>query len=202
MPGDGSSADSPGVSCKQILDDGHDTGTGEYWIDPPGGVGVISVFCEMEFEDGGWTRVFIDEFQPEPQPGWTDAATVMCGQLGMVLGPHTGPVDRTIDLLGIEHGEMWLDGTMVFLDSWDGELGWILVDGTQVWAQDCQLNDEEKCDSAFNLCGQPFWADGLVDFKPVFQTEEPTVNLQFDSSLDEGTDNEAYGVASLEVYVR
>jgi hypothetical protein len=56
--GSGSGEDCPGESCLQILGDGHDTGDGEYWLDPDGS-GAVEAYCDMSIDGGGWTRIFM-----------------------------------------------------------------------------------------------------------------------------------------------
>ena len=57
-PGDGGCA--LGKSCREILDKDLATDSGTYLIDPDGwnqGADPFEVHCEMELEDGGWTRI-------------------------------------------------------------------------------------------------------------------------------------------------
>lgn len=48
-------------SCKAILDAGASKGSGLYTINP-GGTGSIPVFCDMETDGGGWTRVMYHDY--------------------------------------------------------------------------------------------------------------------------------------------
>lgn len=55
----GATADNPGLSCKQILDDGASTGDGPYWLDPDGPPhdDAFQTQCDMSSAGGGWTLV-------------------------------------------------------------------------------------------------------------------------------------------------
>gem|GEM_PF-1578653 len=54
--GSGAHEDCPGVSCLSVLQAGHSTGDGTYWItaDTPG---AFEVACDMTTDGGGWTGV-------------------------------------------------------------------------------------------------------------------------------------------------
>ncbi len=53
----GTTAQNAGDDCKQILDDGHSTGDGVYWLDPDGGStgNAFQTWCDMTTDGGGWT---------------------------------------------------------------------------------------------------------------------------------------------------
>ncbi|XP_032240029.2 venom prothrombin activator vestarin-D2 [Nematostella vectensis] len=44
----------PGLSCKNILDQGRSRGSGKYFIDPENTGSVFPVYCDMVDEEGGW----------------------------------------------------------------------------------------------------------------------------------------------------
>ena len=52
--GTGSSEDCPAASCKEIMDGGHSTGDGSYWLSYDGT--VAEFYCDMTTDSGGWTR--------------------------------------------------------------------------------------------------------------------------------------------------
>ena len=66
-PGDGSTAADAGDSCESIYNHGLGSIDGIYWIDPNGGNrnDAFEVFCIMESEGGGWTRIVKADTQGE-----------------------------------------------------------------------------------------------------------------------------------------
>ena len=52
----GGSSSCVSTTCKTILDDGHSTGDGVYWVDPDGS-GAFKAYCDMTQDDGGWTLI-------------------------------------------------------------------------------------------------------------------------------------------------
>ena len=52
------SSSNPGLSCKDILDDGDSQGSGVYWLDPHSSGSPFEVYCDMETDGGGWSLIF------------------------------------------------------------------------------------------------------------------------------------------------
>ena len=44
------------MSCKQLLDEAPDTPSGLRWLSPDG-LAPVEAFCDMDTDEGGWTRV-------------------------------------------------------------------------------------------------------------------------------------------------
>ena len=68
--GDGSRQNCPSLDCATILNDGHSTGDGFYWIDPniPS---AYEVYCLMDsaYDGGGWTLISVHS--DDGQDTWT-----------------------------------------------------------------------------------------------------------------------------------
>jgi hypothetical protein len=74
----GGSSICPGASCLDILDAGHSTGDGAYWIDPDGS-GAWEAYCDMTSDDGGWTLVGVAIYGNHGSSGWNDEASLNIG---------------------------------------------------------------------------------------------------------------------------
>ena len=52
----GQDASTPGLTCRQLYDDGHSIGDSTYWVDPDG-LGAFEVYCDMTADGGGWMLI-------------------------------------------------------------------------------------------------------------------------------------------------
>jgi|GEM_PF-4883745 len=86
----------PGLSCKDILEQGGSIGDGEYWIDPAG-TGAFEVYCDMTTDGGGWS-ILVD-LLGYPSTNITSSSDYQdyCDDLGMIY------VGR-----GVDSPEAWL----------------------------------------------------------------------------------------------
>ncbi len=117
----------PETSCKTILDAGNSTGSGTYSIDPDGAGGnaAFDVYCEMDFDGGGWTNVGYNVNLSRTYLTGTWSAT----STGNPVEPTDG-LERAInpDSLGISYTQMafyiddpqWTDASRSYTGWWKG----------------------------------------------------------------------------------
>jgi UDP-3-O-[3-hydroxymyristoyl] glucosamine N-acyltransferase len=117
----------PATSCKTILDTGLSTGSGTYSIDPDGtgGNAAFDVYCDMDFDGGGWTNVGYNVNVSRTYLTGTWSAT----STGNPAEPTDG-LERAInpDSLGISYSEMayyiddpqWTDASRSYTGWWKG----------------------------------------------------------------------------------
>ena len=74
----GSSSLCAGTSCLEILNAGHSSGDGSYWVDPDGS-GPWEAYCDMTSDDGGWTLVGVALYSSASTSGWNDEASLNIG---------------------------------------------------------------------------------------------------------------------------
>ena len=117
----------PEVSCKAILDAGRSDGSGVYAIDPDGAGGnaEFDVYCEMDFDGGGWTNVGYNVNVNRTYLTGTWSAT----SVGNPVEPTDG-LQRAInpEMMGIAYTQMafyiddpqWTDASRSYTGWWKG----------------------------------------------------------------------------------
>ena len=122
-------------SCLELLEAGQ-VADGTYWLDT--GAGAFEAWCDMTTDGGGWTRAFADDFETAPNGGWSISSTYTCGDWTTMLGGYLniagGEMSNQIGLLGVPHTSARVELDYIKLDSWDGELAYLNLDGVTAWS--------------------------------------------------------------------
>lgn len=110
-----------------------------------------------------WILVNFDDFQESTQ-GWSDSKVSVCGfNDNVFLGGHcnfgAGEVSKTFTKLP-PHNMIKVTANYHFLDKWEGEEGFMKVDGIPVWSDTYQWCDKVMqwyCKKyTINACGAEF----------------------------------------------
>jgi hypothetical protein len=178
-----------------------------YPLDPDGdGADPLPFFCDMN--EGGWTQIFLDEFQGAPNDAWSLKTTGECGDvIGGFLGPFgMGDVlALPITARQVPHAELKVFVEVLFLDSRDpGDGTWtIRLDGVDIFTQLCEFGASFTCGQYSDICGNEAFPDGGQFFMPaaVAHTQD-AIGLEFTSNLTEAIDNEAWGLDKVLIFVK
>jgi len=194
----------PWTSCLDLLDDGIGTVSGSYYIDFDGTSTLTE--CDQSYDGGGWTLIFDDDFTAGADPGWSLTRTYSCGLWGSMLGGYGiisgGSFDIDLSTYAIAHTETWTYLHYMALDSWDGETGYVQVDGTTEWS--LAINNHST--SLSEVCG---WNRGYygsfdsrqrVNFQAAHSAS--TLTLTAGSTLDQDPSDESFGVDDVYVWIR
>lgn len=200
----GSDVTCPWTSCLDLLDDGIASLTDEYWIDFDG----TSTFttCDMDYDGGGWTLLFDDDFTAAADSGWSLRTTYACGSWGTILGGYGiiagGTLSIDVSTYAIPHTEAWAEVDYIALDSWDGETGYVSVDGTRVWS--AGINNHSSAYA--EICGWNRGYYGSYDSKTVVSAttahSDSAISFVGGSTLDQGPTDESFGLDNVFLWIR
>ena len=195
----GGDAACPGLDCLELLDLGNTT-DGDYWVILDG----VPALATCDMTGGGWTLVFFDDFEAAPDAGWSLASTYLCGAWTTLLGGYNnlagGTVSNLVSLAGVAHTEVRLELSYAKLDSWDGETGWVDLGGQQIWSAALfYWEGAEVC--GWNRGWNGSW-DDLHAITGTIAHSEATVEVVAGSSLDQGADDESFGIDDVAIWVR
>ena len=200
----GASATSAAGSCLVIFQALPASKDGTYWLDFDGTAGPVApaqYYCDMK--NGGWTRLIYDDFE-NAQGGWSAGSTNGCGKYGKILGGYkqfgqgAAPY-KTVNAPIHTQAKLWLQ--YIRLDSWDNEYGVVKIDGGQVWAKQGQANWTGGWN---NKCGDFAYPDDEWDLGSgwVGPHSAASVTVTVTSTLDQGADDESFGMDNVVLFVK
>ena len=189
-------------SCLDILTGDPAAADGIYWVLLDGIASEVE--CDMTEDGGGWTLIFSDDFEAGVDPGWTLQTTYLCDPWTTLLGGYGNIAGGSfyIDLLafGIAHTETWIELEYAKLDSWDGELAYIELDGATLWSGNLWYYDGAE------VCGWNRGWDGSYDqlheISEIASHSADTLQLLAGSQLDQDAGDESFGIDDVAVWVR
>ena len=146
-----------------------------------------------------WKMVYQQSFTRAPA-GWSNTARSVCGnEANYMLGGYGlfSNTDVTYTVANLpEHTEVKVALDYHFIDSWDGEKGYIRVDTTEIWSK------TEVYDGGNNICGQS-WGETLnYPAEGEMAHSADSFVLHVGSTLDQGPTDESFGFDNVRVWVR
>jgi len=152
-----------------------------------------------------WALTSLEDFEEVGVDGWSNGEVTECAGRH-ILGGHcvekaTPELTKTFSNLG-EHSQVRVKAQYMFIDSWDGESGYLKVDGKTVWIDSY---NHAIGDSAhgINMCGNETperkFSTGIDVSIP--HTGE-SVTLSFGSTTDEHSCDESFGIDSVMIFTR
>jgi len=194
--------DTTRTSCLDVLDADPAAPSGTYSIDldGPGGNAPFDVYCDMTTAGGGWTVISFEDFTGGAS-GWSVNTTTSCGGLGEMLGGvnvfgQGASPSKTYSLAGISHTEVHVGLDFNKLESWDGELGRVYVDGVLVFEQAFSYTQ------GTDQCGNPGWYELAAPVTAQRAHTAASVALNVTSTLDQAASDEAFGIDNVRIMVR
>lgn len=202
------------TSCLDILNSSESTGDGDYYIKPNNL--IISVYCDMSSDGGGWTRISYED--NASSVGWSDdniTTATISGTSTLVHGIYDAfeGTEKTYDLQSIAHTQARIQGRYYAIDSWDNEVdgAQVWVDGAMVWSQIHRYNI--ATDPATGWTDVTFlpslWSGTSLDGYWEIQDTLGLINhssnsllLGFDTNINQDMTDESYAFSHVGVWIR
>ena len=185
-----------------ILNANPGSASGTYTIDPDGtgGNAPFSVTCDMTTAGGGWTVIDVQDFSSTAS-GWSNSSRSSCGAYGTILGGYglfgNGSVYRNYSLLGITHTEAHVALSYYPIDSWDGELAYVQMDGVTVWSAIPNFGS-----GGVQQCGASYVEPNSYSVSQSRSHTNNVLTVTVGSQLDQDTSDESWGMDNAKVMIR
>mmetsp|Transcript_64686 Transcript_64686/g.122693 ORF Transcript_64686/g.122693 Transcript_64686/m.122693 type:complete len:307 (+) Transcript_64686:101-1021(+) len=171
-------------------------------IDTAGGISVAGV--------RQWRLMFAEDFTSVQTSGWSRPEATQCAGVQMLGGFckfSNTEVNKTFSGLP-PHKQLRIVATYHFIDSWQGETGYMKVsvgqekDLVTVWSEQ---HAQENSKNGLNLCGNGETPEGKfsasIDVMVPHNTD--TLSVSFGSTMDDVDPcDQSWGVSGVEVYAR
>ncbi len=196
-------------SCQQILTEAPGAPDDTYTLQTTGA--PFEATCDMS--GGGWTLAYEEDFESSVGAEWNLNVRTACGYWGRwILGGYNGTspssyenaimpdVVGTIPLGGIPHTEVKSRTWSIIVDSWDNHALAVNHDGSQVWRQTLYWSD--GITPGRSWCGRTWWLEGIRQIDASSAHSRDTLSLTYLPESDQVINDEAWGIDSVEVWVR
>lgn len=154
-----------------------------------------------------WKLVHEEDFSLEAT-GWTNNTVTECGGVRMLGGYcqfSKGEVFKTFENIP-KHRSVRIQATYHFIDAWDTESGYMLVDnGKQGEMQYAWIERYSAFmgENGINVCGGQ-WPEGKFS-SPIDVTiphTESSIKIGFGSTLEQDACDESFGISGLRIFIR
>lgn len=152
-----------------------------------------------------WGLVSLEDFEELGVDGWSHGELTECAGR-KILGGHcvekaTPELSKTFESLP-PHSQIRVVAKYLFIDSWDGESGYLKVDGNTVWV-DSYNHAVGDSKHGINICGNE---TPERKFSTPIDVTIPhsgsSFTLSFGSTTDEHSCDESFGIDSVMIFTR
>jgi len=152
-----------------------------------------------------WSLKSLEDFDEVGVDGWSHAEVTECAGR-KILGGHcvekeTPELSKTFEELG-PHTQLRIVAKYMFIDSWDGESGYLKVDGKTMWveAYNHAIGDPKH---GINMCGNETPERKLSsNIDVTIPHSGSSVTLSFGATTDEHSCDESFGIDSVMIFTR
>jgi hypothetical protein len=149
-------------------------------------------------------RLYNDEDFERGIEGWSGAASsTECGAFTRILGGAGvlgggDVVSKIFNLNQVPHTKLRIEMDFIKIDSWTGETAFVYIDSeVPSWSA------EMTYATGTQQCGQshPNWNEASSHIDITLPHESNSLNVTIRTSLDQGAENEAWGIDNVKVYL-
>jgi len=152
-----------------------------------------------------WSLSSLEDFEEVGVDGWSHGEVTECGG-HRILGGHcvekgSAEVAKTFANLP-PHTQVRVVAKYMFIDSWDGETGYLKVDSRPVWLESYNHREGDSA-HGINICGNetPERKFGRT-IDVVIPHTGSAVTLAFGATTDEHSCDESFGIDSVIIFTR
>jgi hypothetical protein len=152
-----------------------------------------------------WALHTIEDFEEASVEGWSHGELTNCGGRKLLRGHSDEKVTPELTKVYADlppHTQIRITAKYMFIDSWDGESGFLKVDGNHAWVESYNHADGDL-KHGINICGNetPERKFGTPIDVTIPHTAS-SVTLSFGATTDEHSCDESFGIDSVMIFTR